>query len=56
MLLVLGDQLILTEAPLKIKEGGQILFQWKSVSDYIWEKKGEIYKHMRQKGKLKRGL
>lgn len=43
MLLVLEDQLILTEAPLKIKERGQILFQWKSVSDYIWEKeKGNI--------------
>jgi len=26
------------------------------VSDYIWEKKGKIYKHMRQKGNLQRGL
>lgn len=51
-MLVPGDQLILTEAPLKIREWGQILFQWKSGEClHLGKKKGEIYKHMRQEGK-----
>lgn len=48
-MLVPGDQLILTEAPLKIREWGQILFQRKSGEClHLGEKKGEIYKNMRE--------
>lgn len=56
-MLVPGDQLILTEAPLKIREWGQILSQWKSGECLqLGKKKGEIYKQMRHEGKPKCGL
>lgn len=52
-MLVPGDQLILTEVPLKIREWGQILFQWKSGECLdLGRKKGEIHKRRRHERNL----